>query len=106
MPRKREIIVYLYDFLQTFGSYCSMSLLCIPGPWVGLWSVIVVFPVNSGQLVPTLQDINHAVRLHVQGHAVWTLVSATCFPVQGMGSGLLLCTDCHNKYVMPILNGT
>ena len=52
--------------------------------------------------------MNHAVCLHVQGHAVWTLVSATCFPcsaVQGMGSGLLFCTDSHNKYVMPILNG-
>ena len=29
-----------------------------------------------------------------------------CSAVQGMGSGLLFCTDCHNKYVMPILNGT
>ena len=37
---------------------------------------------NSGLLVPTLQDMNHAVRLHVQGHAVWTLVSATWFPVR------------------------
>ena len=29
-----------------------------------------------------------------------------CSAVQGMGSGLLFCTDCHNKCVMPILNGT
>ena len=29
-----------------------------------------------------------------------------CSAVQGMGSGLLFCTDSHNKYVMPILNGT
>ena len=29
-----------------------------------------------------------------------------CSAVQGMASGLLFCTDCHNKYVMPILNGT
>ena len=28
-----------------------------------------------------------------------------CSAVQGMGSGLLFCTDSHNKYVMPILNG-
>ena len=48
--------------------------------------------------------MNRAVSLHVQGHAVWALVY--CSAVQGMGSGLLFCTDCHNKYVMPILNGT
>ena len=29
-----------------------------------------------------------------------------CSAVQGMGSLLLLCTDYHNKYVMPIINGT
>ena len=29
-----------------------------------------------------------------------------CSAVQGMGSGLLFCIDSHNKYVMPIINGT
>ena len=29
-----------------------------------------------------------------------------CSAVEGMGSGLLFCTDCHNRYVLPILNGT
>ena len=48
--------------------------------------------------------MNHAVRLHVQGHAVLTLFP--CSAVQGIGSGLLFCTDCHSKYVLPILNGT
>ena len=50
--------------------------------------------------------MNHAVRLHVQGHDVWTLVSATCFPVRLCKTWVpecYFCTDCHNKYVMPIL---
>ena len=52
--------------------------------------------------------MNHAVRLHVQGHAVWTSFRHMfpCSVVHGMGSGLLFCAVCHNKYVMPILNGT
>ena len=32
---------------------------------------------HSWRLVPTLLDMNHTVRLLIQGHAVWTLVSET-----------------------------
>ena len=38
------------------------------------------------------------------GH--WFPPHVPCSAVQGMGSGLLIYTDCLNKYVMPILNGT